>query len=67
MDLAQGDSEIHCVFICCDLPYQYLDDYFVKLGESYFHPIQNSVSNHLLLTITACYTMFFISTIITLA
>jgi hypothetical protein len=44
MDLAHGDSEIHCVFICCDLPYPYLDDYFVKLGESYFHPIQNSVS-----------------------
>jgi hypothetical protein len=43
-DLAQDDGEIHCVFVCCDLPYQYLDDYFVKLGEDYFHPIQNSVS-----------------------
>jgi hypothetical protein len=43
-DLAQEDGEIHCVFVCCDLPYQYLDDYFVKLGEDYFHPIQNSVS-----------------------
>ena len=43
-ELAGDDGEIHCVFICCDLPYQYLDDYFVKLGESYFHPIRNSVS-----------------------
>ncbi|KIM99625.1 hypothetical protein OIDMADRAFT_181057 [Oidiodendron maius Zn] len=41
-ELAGDDGEIHCVFICCDLPYQYLDDYFVKLGESYFHPIQNN-------------------------
>lgn len=44
-ELAGDDGEIHCVFICCDLPYQYLDDYFVKLGESYFHPIQNNVSS----------------------
>jgi cysteine synthase A len=42
--LAGDDGEIHCVFVCCDLPYQYLEDYFVKLGEDYFHPIQNSVS-----------------------
>lgn len=44
-DLAGEDGEIHCVFICCDLPYQYLDDYFVKLGESHFHPIQNNASS----------------------
>lgn len=43
-DLVQDDGEVHCVFLCCDLPYQYLNDYFVKLGESYFHPIQNKVS-----------------------
>ncbi|ELR06325.1 hypothetical protein VC83_08575 [Pseudogymnoascus destructans] len=41
-ELSGDDGEIHCVFICCDLPYQYLDDYFVKLDERYFHPIQNS-------------------------
>lgn len=40
-NLAKDDGNIHCVFICCDLPYQYLDDYFVKLGEIPFHPLQN--------------------------
>ncbi|TGZ80668.1 cysteine synthase B [Ascodesmis nigricans] len=40
-DLAGEDGEIHCVFICCDLPYQYLNEYFTILGESAFHPIEN--------------------------
>ena len=44
-ELAGDDSSIHCIFICCDLPYQYLDDYFTKLGEEYFHPLQNNVSS----------------------
>ncbi|KAI9848553.1 MAG: hypothetical protein M1837_007222 [Sclerophora amabilis] len=38
-DIAGPDGSIHCVFICCDLPYQYLDEYFTKLGEEHFHPI----------------------------
>ncbi|KAF4126490.1 Cysteine synthase [Geosmithia morbida] len=41
-DLATGDSgEIHCVFLCCDLPYQYITEYFDKLGDSHFPPIHN--------------------------
>lgn len=36
-------GEISCVFICCDLPYQYLDTYFQKLGEKDFPPIINEV------------------------
>ena len=36
-------GEISCVFICCDLPYQYIDLYFSKLGEERFPPIYNEV------------------------
>lgn len=34
---------INCAFICCDLPYQYVDEYFDKLGDASFHPIHNQV------------------------
>ena len=44
-DTASGD--ISCVFLCCDLPYQYLDGYFQRLGEQDFHPIANRVCNTL--------------------
>lgn len=37
------DGSLHCVFVCCDCPYQYLDDYFEKLGEEHFHSIINKV------------------------
>ncbi|KAM0207106.1 hypothetical protein ACHAQI_007828 [Fusarium lateritium] len=40
-ELAGPDGTINCVFLCCDLPYQYIDEYFDKLGESYFPPITN--------------------------
>ncbi|CAJ2510377.1 Uu.00g050800.m01.CDS01 [Anthostomella pinea] len=46
-DLATGEGgsesagEIHCVFVCCDLPYQYISEYFDKLGPEYFPPIHN--------------------------
>lgn len=40
-DLAGDDGEIHCVFLCCDLPYQYINEYFDKLGSEYFTPITN--------------------------
>ncbi|KAL7624931.1 hypothetical protein AAE478_004145 [Parahypoxylon ruwenzoriense] len=40
-DLAGADGEIHCVFLCCDLPYQYVNEYFDKLGSEYFPPITN--------------------------
>lgn len=43
-DLAGEDGQIHCVFLCCDLPYQYITEYFDKLGDSYFPPIHNEVS-----------------------
>ncbi|SCO81116.1 probable cysteine synthase B [Fusarium oxysporum] len=40
-DLAGPDGTINCVFLCCDLPYQYINEYFDKLGESYFPSIKN--------------------------
>lgn len=43
-DLRGPDGSIHCVFLCCDLPYQYIGEYFQKLGADKFHPIQNEVS-----------------------
>lgn len=36
-------GEISCVFLCCDLPYQYMDAYFQKLREDEFPPILNKV------------------------
>ncbi|KAK8168341.1 tryptophan synthase beta subunit-like PLP-dependent enzyme [Phyllosticta citrichinensis] len=41
-DIANEDGEIHCVFLCCDLPYQYVGEYFEKLDSSHFHPIVDS-------------------------
>jgi cysteine synthase len=41
--LAGQDGKINCVFMCADLPYQYLDEYFSKLGEDFFKPIVNEV------------------------
>lgn len=42
-ELAGPDGEVHCVFLCCDLPYQYVNEYFDKLGEAYFAPVNNKV------------------------
>lgn len=42
-ELADDSGEIHCVFVCCDLPYQYIDEYFAKLGPEYFPAIHNEV------------------------
>lgn len=43
-EFADPDSgEISCVFVCCDLPQQYLDGYFDRLGEQDFFPITNEV------------------------
>lgn len=39
--LAGSTGLIDCAFICCDLPYQYVDEYFDKLGDKAFHPIHN--------------------------
>lgn len=42
LETLRGDDEnIHCVFMACDLPYQYLGEYFEKLGEDFFHPLTN--------------------------
>lgn len=41
--LAGPDGEINCVFICSDLPYQYLDEYFQNLGPEKFSPLKNEV------------------------
>ncbi|KAH7870581.1 cysteine synthase-like protein B [Lentinula edodes] len=38
--LRASDGSINCVFTCCDLPYQYVDEYFQILGENYFPPVQ---------------------------
>jgi hypothetical protein len=43
-ELAGDDGQIHCAFLCCDLPYQYIDEYFAKLGSEHFPTISNSVS-----------------------
>lgn len=43
-DLAGSDGVTHCVFLCCDLPYQYISEYFQKLGAEEFPPIRNEVS-----------------------
>jgi cysteine synthase A len=43
-DLAGPDGLTHCVFLCCDLPYQYIEEYFQKLGTTQFPPIRNEVS-----------------------
>ncbi|KUJ13622.1 putative cysteine synthase B [Mollisia scopiformis] len=40
-DLAGPAGDIKCVFLCCDLPYQYMSDYFDKLDSSCFPPITN--------------------------
>lgn len=32
---------INCAFICCDLPYQYIPEYFEKVASSEFQPIGN--------------------------
>jgi cysteine synthase/rhodanese-related sulfurtransferase len=40
-ELRNGDGEIHCVFLCCDLPYQYIGEYFTKLGTEQFPSIRN--------------------------
>ncbi|EXV04475.1 pyridoxal-phosphate dependent enzyme [Metarhizium robertsii] len=39
--LAGSDGEINCVFICSDLPYQYLNEYFQNLGPEKFSPLKN--------------------------
>lgn len=40
-ELAGPNGEIKCVFLCCDLPYQYIPDYFEKLDTTYFPSITN--------------------------
>ncbi|KXS95460.1 hypothetical protein AC578_4713 [Pseudocercospora eumusae] len=39
--LRSHDNLVHAVFLCCDLPYQYLGEYFDKLGQEAFPPITN--------------------------
>ncbi|OAA60866.1 cysteine synthase B [Cordyceps fumosorosea ARSEF 2679] len=39
--LAGPDGLINCVFLCCDLPYQYVNEYFDKLDDSCFPPVKN--------------------------
>ncbi|KAK2592360.1 hypothetical protein QQS21_009940 [Conoideocrella luteorostrata] len=40
--LAGSNGEINCVFICSDLPYQYLNEYFQNLGPEKFSPVNNA-------------------------
>ncbi|KAJ6463184.1 tryptophan synthase beta subunit-like PLP-dependent enzyme [Mycena vulgaris] len=40
--LRDADGTIPCAFICCDQPFQYISEYFDKLGPSYFLPIKNA-------------------------
>ncbi len=39
--LREPNGEVHCVFICCDGPVPYLDEYFKYLDASDFPPIHN--------------------------
>ncbi|KAF8876923.1 tryptophan synthase beta subunit-like PLP-dependent enzyme [Infundibulicybe gibba] len=39
--LRSEDGSINCVFMCCDLPYQYIDEYVEILGEEAFPPIRD--------------------------
>ncbi|KAI0385676.1 tryptophan synthase beta subunit-like PLP-dependent enzyme [Hypomontagnella monticulosa] len=41
-EYASPGGQVSAVFPCCDLPYQYMDNYFKKLDSSHFHPINNS-------------------------
>lgn len=45
-ELRNEDGSIHCVFLCCDLPYQYMSEYFNKLDESNFQPVTNQVGRN---------------------
>lgn len=38
-----SDGQAHCVFICCDLPFQYIGEYFEKVDDDSFPPIHNEV------------------------
>ncbi|KAJ6560967.1 cysteine synthase [Mycena sp. CBHHK59/15] len=40
--LRDAKGEILCVFICCDQPFQYISEYFQKLGPEHFLPIRNA-------------------------
>lgn len=42
------DGTINCVFMCCDLPYQYMNEYFDRLGTENFHPVRNEVNRSIL-------------------
>lgn len=44
-EMRNDDGLIHCAFLCCDLPYQYVSEYFTKVDGNNFHPIRNQVRN----------------------
>ncbi|GJE91549.1 cysteine synthase [Phanerochaete sordida] len=39
----EDTGEIPCVFICCDQPFQYISEYYTKLGPEHFTPITNEL------------------------
>ena len=56
-DIAGPYGLVNCAFICCDLPYQYVDEYFDKLGDKAFHPIHNEVCD-LIVIFNMCLTSY---------
>ena len=52
-DLRGEGGFIHCVFLCCDLPYQHIDEYIQKVGDK-FSPIKNEVCLSVLYDICFC-------------
>ena len=40
-DLRNKNGKINCVFICCDSPFLYMEDYFLHLEESKFPEVKN--------------------------
>ncbi|KUJ06323.1 tryptophan synthase beta subunit-like PLP-dependent enzyme [Mollisia scopiformis] len=47
----ETSGDISCVFVCCDLPYQYMDGYFQKIQDDKFPPILNEVRSALVILV----------------
>lgn len=43
-----GTSDVNCIFVCCDLPQQYMQGYHARLSPEDFRPILNEVCESVL-------------------
>lgn len=46
LDRHVREGYLHCVFICCDTPYPYMEDYFRYLDPALFPPITRDGEEH---------------------